>query len=631
MLRAPMNRFRPYFDMLVRQRSRFIAGLLAGIIYAFASGFGFPFMLQVVFPVIFGQSQSLVMVRQTLSDAKGPEQARELMEKAFPGKIKTVEQTEKIQHWIGDRVGHEQAGKVLLLSSCFIIPLVFLLRGIAGFLNVYFTTQCGLGLLRDLQQRVFEKLQRLPLGFFSGKRTGDLISRVMGDSNSLQTVVTTVANDLVKQPFTLVFALSYLTYASFKSSEVFFLLLCLISIPFCVLPIRLAGKRLMFRAAIMQKTQGDNTSVLNETLGAAREIRAFNLEDLMAKRFLTGVAKWTTLHMKVIKYRYLVPPIIEFVSALVISVALYYGARKSLSLEAFVPLVTALYMCYDPMKKLGEIHNRLKQGGVSLDRLEEILNAPESTPEPAVPKTLATCKGAIDFNNVTFAYGDDAVLHDISVHIPAGQIVALVGPSGAGKTSFASLVPRFYDPTQGAIALDGIDLRDLRKKDLRDHITLVPQEAVLFSDSIEANIRLGKAGSAADEVREAARQASAHDFIEKQPNGYQTQVGERGAQLSGGQKQRISMARAFLKNAPVLILDEATAALDANSEANIQKELADLARGRTTLIIAHRFSTIRIADRILVFDQGKIVGDGTFAELEKDHALFRLLLEQQRH
>jgi subfamily B ATP-binding cassette protein MsbA len=217
------------------------------------------------------------------------------------------------------------------------------------------------------------------------------------------------------------------------------------------------------------------------------------------------------------------------------------------------------------------------------------------------------------------------------LEIPAGQIVALVGPSGAGKSTFASLVPRFYDPSEGSIALDGVDLRELSLMDLRNHITIVPQEAVLFTGTIAENIRLGRLGATDEQVREAARQAHSHDFIMKLPAGYDTQVGERGAQLSGGQKQRISIARAFLKNAPVLILDEATAALDSESESRIQEELAALARGRTTFIVAHRFSTIRIADRILVFQDGRIIGDGTFRELEQSHDLFRSLLEKQRH
>ncbi|RYD70312.1 MAG: ATP-binding cassette domain-containing protein [Verrucomicrobiaceae bacterium] len=291
----------------------------------------------------------------------------------------------------------------------------------------------------------------------------------------------------------------------------------------------------------------------------------------------------------------------------------------------------ALYMCYDPMKKLGEIHTRMKQGEASLDRLETILHAEEGVTDPKNPVTISKVEGRVSFHRVNFAYGDNPALKGINLEVPAGQVVALVGPSGAGKTTFASMVPRFYDPVEGSIMLDGVDLRELRLKDLRDHITIVPQEAVLFSGTIFENIKLGRMNASEEEVKEAARQAHAHDFILALPDGYNTQVGERGAQLSGGQKQRISIARAFLKNAPVLILDEATSALDSEAEARIQEELANLTRGRTTFIIAHRFSTIRIADRILVFEGGKIVGDGTFQELQEKHDLFRNLLEMQRH
>jgi len=631
MLRPVIKRFSPYFALLKKVKGRFLAGIAAGFIFAVASGFGMPFVVEKVFPVIFGQVQSILDVRQTLIANSDEKTADAMLEKAFPGKLEQAYKLEAFSAKVAESVGKEKAPVTILLAACLFLPIAFLVRGAAGFLNVYWTTQCGLEVLKEIQQRVFEKLQRLPLGFFSGRKTGDLISRVMGDTQMLQMVVTTVANDIVKQPLTLVSALGYLGFKSYQSRESFFLLLCLLSIPLCVLPIRLIGKKLMLRAAVMQKTQGDNTAVLGETLGAAREIRAFNLEDLMAGRFLAGLGRWTKLHLKVIKYRFLAPPAIEFVSAAVVSAALFYGARQNFSLEAFLPLVLALYMCYDPMKKLGEVHNRLKQGGVSLDRLEEILDAPESTPEPVSPVTLTSVRGAINFHHVNFSYGDAPALRDISVEIPAGQIVALVGPSGAGKTTFASMVPRFYDPVEGSIQLDGVDLRELRKKDLRDHITLVPQEAVLFSGSIEENIRLGKTSASPEQIREAARQANAGDFILQQPQGYDTPVGERGAQLSGGQKQRISIARAFLRDAPVLILDEATSALDSDSESRIQQELADLARGRTTLIIAHRFSTIRIADRILVFEGGRIVGDGTFAELEKSHDLFRHLLDQQRH
>ena len=626
-----MKRFYPYFAYLRNVKGTFVAGILAGIMFAIASGFGLPVMVNTVFPVIFGKGERIVEVRETMAETVGEKKASELLEFAFEDEMKNFRQTEKVRQFFVDRVGEERAPRMMLIAACAIIPLAALIRGIAGFLNTYWITAAGLHVLRDIQQSVFVKLQRLPLGFFSGRKTGDLISRVISDSNMLQGVVTTISNDLIKQPFTLIAALTFLVRDSLKYSDSFFLIICLLSIPVVVVPIRFIGKRLMRKAAHMQRESGDNSAVLAETLGATREIRAFNLEAMMGKRFLDGIGRWTKFHLKVIKYRYLTPPIIEMVAAAVVAFALGYGASKGLSLERFMGVVVALYMCYDPMKKLGEIHNRLKQGEASLDRLEVILKAEEGVTDSAHPVRIEKVKGRVSFEGVEFSYGDNPALRGISLEVPAGQVVALVGPSGAGKTTFASLVPRFYDPTVGRIALDGVDLRDLRLKDLRDHITIVPQEAVLFAGTIFENIKLGRMDATDDEVREAARQAHAHDFILGLPQGYDTQVGERGAQLSGGQKQRISIARAFLKNAPVLILDEATSALDSEAESRIQEELADLTKGRTTFIIAHRFSTIRIADRILVFDGGKIVGDGTFQELEANDALFRNLLEMQRH
>jgi subfamily B ATP-binding cassette protein MsbA len=626
-----MKKFYPYFSYLRGVKSTFIAGVVAGILFAIASGFGLPLMVKTVFPLIFGKVEQITEVRTTVAASMGEEKADELLNSAFADEMSNFEETAKFRAYVSNWVGQENAPRAILIAACAIIPLAAFVRGIAGFFNVYWITAAGLHVLREIQQSVFVKLQRLPLGFFSGRKTGDLISRVISDSNMLQGVVTTISNDLIKQPFTLIAALAFLVKDSLDNRESFFLIICLISIPLVVVPIRFIGKRLMRKAAHMQRESGDNSAILAETLGATREIRAFNLEDMMGRRFLDGIARWTKFHLKVIKYRYLTPPFIEMVAAGVVAFALGYGASKGLSLERFMGVVTALYMCYDPMKKLGEIHNRMKQGEASLDRLEVILKAEEGVIDPVNPVTLGKVKGRLVFENVEFAYGDNPAIKGISLDVPAGQVVALVGPSGAGKTTFASLIPRFYDPTVGRILLDDVDLRDLRLKDLRDHITIVPQEAVLFAGTIFENIRLGRMNATEDEVREAARQAHAHDFILGLPQGYETQVGERGAQLSGGQKQRISIARAFLKNAPVLVLDEATSALDSEAESRIQEELASLTRGRTTFIIAHRFSTIRIADRILVFEHGKIIGDGTFQELEEKHDMFRSLLEMQRH
>lgn len=626
-----MKRFYPYFAYLRGVKLQFVAGLLAGLLFAVASGFGLPLMVKVVFPVIFGGNENVEKIVEVVEQAEGPEKAEAMLGAAFSGEMENQARTEKVRQWFAARVGEEKAGTVMLVVACLMIPLVALLRGVAGFLNVYWITAAGLHVLREIQQSVFVKLQKLPLGFFSGRKTGDLISRVITDSNMLQGVVSTISNDLIKQPFTLLAAMTFLTWESFKSKEAFFMLICLMSIPVAVLPIRKIGKRLMRRAASMQREAGDNSAILAETLGATREIRAFNLEEMMGQRFLSGILRWTKFHLKVVKYRYLVPPLIEMVAAAVIALALGYGATRGFSLLQFLPLVTALYMCYDPMKKLGDIHNRMKQGEASLDRLEVILKADEGVTDPPNPVTIDQVKGRIIFDNVSFSYGENSALSEVSVDIKAGQIVALVGPSGAGKTTFASMIPRFYDPDIGQVTLDGVDLKDLRLKALRDHITLVPQEAILFSGSIAENIGLGRIGSSFEEIVAAAKQANAHDFITKLPKGYDSEVGERGAQLSGGQKQRISIARALLKDAPVLVLDEATAALDAESESEIQKELAGLAKGRTTLIVAHRFSTIRIADRILVFEDGKVVGDGSFEELEASHKLFQNLLNKQRH
>jgi subfamily B ATP-binding cassette protein MsbA len=626
-----MKRYLPYFAYLKEVKLRFAAGIAAGIVFAAASGFGMPFMVKKVFPIIFGGKPEVQQVIDTLETAVGVEQTRELMHEAFPGEMSAREETRAIREWFEGHFGDRDGRLVMLVTAALLIPLTALLRGIAGFFNVYWITGSGLHVLRRLQTAVFDKLQRLPLGFYSGRQTGDIISRATSDTSLLQHVVTTLSNDLIKQPFTLLAALGYLVYESWNNSNAFFVLACLLSIPLAIIPIRIVGKRLMRRAGNMQKQGGDNTAVLAETLGALREVRAFNLESMLSERFLQGVIRWTTLHLKVIKYRYLTPPIIEMLAAGAVAASLTYGATRGFTLQEFLPLVIALYMCYDPIKKLGDMHNRFKQGEASLDRLEVILNAEEEVAESPDPVTLTRVRGEIRFEDVGFAYGDFPALTGLSITVPAGQVVALVGPSGAGKTTFASMIPRFYDPGSGRITLDGTDLRDIGLEALRDHITLVPQEAVLFSGTIGDNIRLGRLDASPEEVRRAAELANAHEFITAFAEGYETEVGERGAQLSGGQKQRISIARAFLKDSPVLILDEATAALDADSESLIQKELAALARGRTTLIIAHRFSTIRIADRILVFENGRIVGDGTFAELEASHPLFRSLLANQRH
>jgi ATP-binding cassette, subfamily B, bacterial MsbA len=334
--------------------------------------------------------------------------------------------------------------------------------------------------------------------------------------------------------------------------------------------------------------------------------------------------------MKAVKYAQALTPAIEIISAFGLSLTLVYAYRSGVKLDSFLAIITALYTSYEPIKKLGALNNETKRGISALDRLEHVLNEPLVITDPENPTEVGRLKGDVQFSEVTFAYkADQPVLHNISVTIPRGTVCALVGPSGAGKSTFANLVPRFYEVTGGVVSIDGIDIRKLRIADLRSNIAVVSQDPVLFNDTIYNNLLLGKESSTREQVIEAARNAHADEFISKLPAGYDTMVGERGALISGGQKQRIALARAFLRNAPILILDEATSALDSQSEQMIQDALQQLVVGKTVFIIAHRFSTIKDASMILVFDHGKIAASGTHPALYADNALYKSLYDRQ--
>ncbi|HLP25730.1 MAG TPA: ABC transporter ATP-binding protein, partial [Acidobacteriota bacterium] len=347
-----------------------------------------------------------------------------------------------------------------------------------------------------------------------------------------------------------------------------------------------------------------------------------------------SVASQVLIHaqMKFMKYEKALTPLIEIVSAFGISFTLLYAYRVQLDKDTFIALITAIYASYEPIKRLGGLNNELKRGFGALERLEEVLLAPVAIADPATPRPVTRLRGELAFHGVSFAYGTTPALSDVTVHLPAGTICALVGPSGAGKSTFANLVPRFYEVGAGRVSIDDIDIRDMRLADLRRNIALVSQEPVLFNDTVFQNLLLARPDATKEEVVAAARAAHAHEFIEQLEGGlgYDTVVGERGSRLSGGQRQRIAIARAFLRNAPILILDEATSALDSDSEAKVQDALRHLVVGKTVLIIAHRFSTIRDASMILVFDQGRIVAHGDHAALYAGNALYKSLYDRQQ-
>jgi subfamily B ATP-binding cassette protein MsbA len=573
-----LKRFGPYFSYLKPVRKQFALGLTFGVISAAASGAGLPFIIQYLVPLI-------------TSDDK-------------PEGLKLL----------------------IVLSS---IPVAFCLRALGGFLNAYYMAYAGMHVLERLRCMVFEKIQHLPIAFFHKNNTGDLMSRVMGDTNQLQTALVKVVNSLVKEPATLVSAIGFLIYLTITESEVAFMLIALASIPACVLPIRLIGSRILKKARQAQKQAGELNNVLNENLSAVREVRAYNLETREIDRFTAACRKLFKLALKTVKYDKMLSPLIEFVTAFALCFALYVAVKKNIPEEVIAAIIVALYMCYEPIKKLGGVSNTIRKAEASLDRLEYVLQSEDTVPETKHPKPLNNVAGEICFNNVTFSYENEVALNNVNVVIEPGEAIALVGPSGAGKTTFANLVPRFYDAVEGSVTIDGVDVRELSKQDLRSQIALVSQESTLFSDTIANNIRLGKPDATLDQIKEAARMAHAHDFIEAFEDGYESLVGERGSRLSGGQRQRIAIARAFLKDAPIIVLDEPTSALDAESEHNIQAALKDLSKGRTVIIIAHRFSTIQHADRIFVFDHGEIIAQGTHKELYNSNPLYTSLYDKQ--
>ncbi len=573
------RRFRPYFRYFQPLRGKLVLALLCMMIYSAANGFGLPLLVTYVFSDVFGEDRS------------------------------------------------HPLGYIALLTL--LVPALFLVRGLAGYASSYLFQVIGTRVLEAIRLEYFRKLQFLPLSFLQRYPSGELSSRALADAQQVQAAMTLTASDGIKHPLTLVGALAYVVWAAQKAEGVTLAVVTLLLVPLCIFPVRYVARKVLIRAAQAQAQLGSLSSQLTENLVAAREVRAFGLERNFTDRFATTARNLLTAQLKIAKYALGLSPAIEIISAFGIALTLTYAYRAGLKLEVLMGVLLALYQCYEPIKKLGNLNSEIKRGTAALERLEPILNAPLTIADPAAPVAVTRLRGEVAFAGVTFAYGDTPALQEVNVTIPAGTVCALVGPSGAGKSTFANLVPRFYEVAAGAVTIDGIDVRAMRLADLRRNVALVSQEPVLFNDTIYENLRLGREDASRDEIMAAAVDAHADDFIRLLPQGYETRVGERGALLSGGQKQRLAIARAFLRQAPILILDEATSALDSSSEAAVQDALRKLVQGRTVLIIAHRFSTIRDASQILVFQQGRVVAQGNHTALYAGNALYRSLYDRQ--
>lgn len=510
------------------------------------------------------------------------------------------------------------------------IVLMFLLKNIFNYLALYNLAWVRSAVVRDLRMSIYTKILELPLAFYSNERKGDIISRMTNDVKEIEWSLLGALEMILKHPVNILIPIITLFLTSWQLT-----LFVLIVLPVSGYIISRLGKRLKNAAKEGQSQLGHVISLIEETLSGLKIIKGFNAESDSIHRFDVSNQKHFRLMVKLHRKEFAASPLSEFMGSLVIASILIFGGNLilsndvGLSGEYFIYYIVIFSQLIPPSKAISESFFRVQKGAASLERLEEIWLAENPIKGPEQSAVMPSLQKAVVFDNVSFAYGNEPVLRNIQLEIPAGKTYALVGASGAGKSTLVDLIPRFHDVSSGSIEFDGRDIRTFTLHDLRGMLGIVTQESILFNDTVEANIRMGKPDAGMEEVIEAARIANAHEFIIQLPEGYQTNIGDRGGNLSGGQRQRLSIARAVLKNPALLILDEATSALDTESERLVQDALDKLMLQRTSLVIAHRLSTIQHADRIIVMNQGLIVEQGTHDELIMQDGYYKKLCDMQ--
>lgn len=522
----------------------------------------------------------------------------------------------------------EQKNPQMLLMIPLAVIAVFLLKGLAAYGSEYLLNYVGQTIIMRLRNRLYNHVQNLPLAFFQREKTGDLMSRITYDVNIINSMFTSALTGFIRDSFTII-GLITVTFLLIPKLAIY----SFVILPIAAIPIFHFGRKVRRVRSGAQEAIGDMTSFLHETIAGNKIVKAFSMEDHEKKRFNGKSRNIFRLELKEAKVKALSSPLMEFLGGIGIAFIIWYGGKHVIagtySFGTFMSFLTAVGFLYEPLKKLSKLNNAIQRGLAAVDRIFDILEQRTDIIEADAPVHIQSEPHRITFNRVSFKYDRELVLRDIVLDVNAGEIVALVGVSGGGKTSLVNLIPRFYDATSGTIFIDDIYIQQASILSLRSQIAIVTQEPILFNDTVRNNIAYGNLNASEPEIFQAAKSAYAYDFIQSFPLGFNTLIGELGGRLSGGQKQRICIARALLKNAPILILDEATSSLDSESETLVQKAFENLMQDRTTVVIAHRLSTIAHAHRIVVVGEGRIVEEGQHEELMARRGEYYKLYQMQ--
>ena len=521
-------------------------------------------------------------------------------------------------------------GKVYTMGIiCLLMVSFIILKNLFLYLSYYVLNPLKNQIVNHLREELYDKVLRLPIGFFNEKRKGDLMSRMTNDVGEVESSVVGTLEGWIRDPMTIIVTLTVLLLISVQLT-----LFILLLIPVLGLVIGRVTKSLKKHSEEVAKKYGETLSTLDETLGGLRVIKAFNIEKLLRGKFFKSNDELLTAKNKISYRRDLASPLSEVMGVILFTAVLYYGGRlvlrgELLEASAFLGFLGIFYNIISHAKALSTSFSNMRKGAAAINRIEDVLNTPVTVDDNPNGKKIDSFEHSIEFRNVNFAYGDAVILENINLTVKKGQTIALVGSSGAGKSTLADLVPRFHDVTGGEVLIDGVNIKDYSLHSARNLMSIVTQGPILFNDTISSNIAIGYQQATEEEIIEAAKIANAHEFIIKKEGGYNSNIGDRGAKLSGGERQRLTIARAVLKNPPILILDEATSSLDTESERLVQDAINNLMSNRTSIVIAHRLSTIRHADEIIVLQKGKIVERGNHDELLAQGGFYKKLVEMQ--